>query len=62
MPTRTQTLILWAILVAPDDGLVQKDVRPAVTTPDRDALIKASLLAAALDYKGERMSFLRMAR
>lgn len=52
MPTRTQTLILWAILAARDGGLMQKDVRPAVTKPDRDALVKAGLLAAEKRGRG----------
>jgi hypothetical protein len=52
MPTRTQTLILWAILAAPDGGLMQKDVRPAVTRPDRDALVKAGLVAAEKRGRG----------
>lgn len=52
MPTRTQTLILWAILAAPDGGLMQKDVRPVVTKPDRDALVKAGLVAAGKRGRG----------
>ena len=38
MPTRTQTLILWAILAAPQGGMMQKGVRPALTKPERDLL------------------------
>ncbi len=52
MPTRTQTLILWAILAAPQGGMMQKDVRPAVTKPDRDALTKAGLVAAEKRGRG----------
>jgi hypothetical protein len=52
MPTRTQTLILWAILAAPDGGLMQKDARPAVTKPDRDALIRAGLVAVEKRGRG----------
>lgn len=52
MPTRTQTLILWAILAAPQGGLMQKDVRPAVTKPDRDALVKAGLVATEKRSRG----------
>ena len=52
MPTRTQTLILWAILTAPQGGMMQKDVRPAVTKPDRDALTKAGLVAAEKRGRG----------
>jgi hypothetical protein len=52
MPTKTQTLILWAILAAPQGGLMQKDARPAVTKPDRDALIKAGLIATEKRGRG----------
>jgi hypothetical protein len=52
MPTKTQTLILWAILAAPAGGLMQKDVRPALSKPDRDALVKAGLLATEKRGRG----------
>jgi len=52
MPTKTQTLILWAILAAPQGGLMQKDARPALTKPDREALIKAGLVVAEKRGRG----------
>jgi len=52
MPTKMQTLILWAILAAPQGGLMQKDARPAVTKPDRDALVKAGLVVAEKRGRG----------
>lgn len=52
MLTGKQTLILWAILVAPEGGGYQKDLRPVVAKPDRDALVKAGLIAAAKRGRG----------
>jgi len=42
-----QTLILWSMLAKPDGGGFQKDIRPIVKKPDRDALVNAGLIASA---------------
>ena len=55
MPTKMQTLILWAVLTAPEGGRAQQDIRPAVTKPDRDALVKAGLIAAEKRGRGLRL-------
>jgi hypothetical protein len=46
MLTDSQRLILLAVLAAPDGRALQKDVRPAVTKADREALVAAGVLAA----------------
>ena len=45
--TELQTLVLWALLVKPDGGGFQKDIKPQVKKPDREALVKAGLITAA---------------
>jgi hypothetical protein len=45
--TELQTLVLWALLVKPDGGGFQKDIKPQVKRPDREALVKAGLITAA---------------
>jgi hypothetical protein len=52
MLTAKQTLVLWAILVAPEGGRYQKDLRPVVAKPDRDALVKEGVIAAAKRGRG----------
>jgi hypothetical protein len=41
-----QTLILWALLVKTGGGGLQRDIRPQVKKPDREALVRAGLIAA----------------
>jgi hypothetical protein len=45
--TELQTLVLWALLAKPDGGGFQKDIKPQVKKPDREALVKAGLITAA---------------
>lgn len=52
MLSAKQTLILWAILVAPGGGAPQKNLRPVVAKPDRDALVKAGVIAVARRGRG----------
>ena len=42
--TEMQTLLLWALLAKPGGASFQKDIRPEVKKPDRDALVKAGLI------------------
>ncbi len=44
--TPMQTLILWSLIADPKGGSFQKDVKPAVKKPDRDALVAAGLVAS----------------
>ena len=44
--TEMQTLILWALLANEGGASFQKDVRPQVKKPDRDALAKEGLIIA----------------
>ena len=52
MLTKTQTLILWAILASPQGGAFQKDVRPPVSKSERDALVKAGLISGTKRGRG----------
>ncbi len=45
-PTQTQTLILWALLAKPGGASFQKDIKPDVTKPDREALVGAGLITS----------------
>jgi hypothetical protein len=47
-----QTLILWALLVQTGGGGFQKDVRPEVKKPDREALVRAGLIAVQKRGRG----------
>jgi len=47
-----QTLILWALLVQTGGGGLQKDIRPEVKKPDREALVRAGLIAAQKRGRG----------
>jgi len=47
-----QTLVLWALLVQEDGGGFQKDIRPEVKKPDREALIRAGLITAQKRGRG----------
>ncbi len=42
--TKMQTLILWALLARPGAGALQKDLKPALDKPNRDALQQAGLV------------------
>jgi hypothetical protein len=42
--TEMQTLILWALLAKPEGASFQKDIKPKVEKPDREALVKAGLI------------------
>jgi hypothetical protein len=41
-----RTLMLWALLTKPGGAGLQRDIRPEVKKPDRDALIKEGLISA----------------
>jgi hypothetical protein len=41
-----QTLILWALLIKRDGAGFQKDVKPEVKKPDREALVRAGLITS----------------
>jgi hypothetical protein len=41
-----QTLILWALLAKKGGGGFQKDIRPEVKKPDREALVRAGLITS----------------
>jgi hypothetical protein len=45
-PTEMQTLILWALLAKPNGASLQKDLIPEVKKSDRNALVRAGLIAA----------------
>jgi hypothetical protein len=47
-----QTLVLWALLVQREGGGFQKDIRPEVKKPDREALVKAGLITAQKRGRG----------
>jgi hypothetical protein len=47
-----QTLILWALLVRTDGGDFQKNIRPEVKKADRQALVKAGLIAVEKRGRG----------
>ncbi len=47
-----QTLILWALLVQTGGGAFQKDIRPEVKKADREALVRAGLIAAEKRGRG----------
>jgi hypothetical protein len=47
-----QTLILWSLIADPNGGCFQKDVKPVVKKPDRDALVAAGLVASAKRGRG----------
>jgi hypothetical protein len=47
-----QTLVLWALLVQKDGGGFQKDIRPEVKKPDREALVRAGLIIAQKRGRG----------
>jgi hypothetical protein len=42
--TEMQTLVLWALLAKSSGASFQKDVRPEVKKPDREALVRAGLI------------------
>lgn len=42
--TEMQTLILWALLSKTGGASFQKDIRPEVKKPDREALVEAGLI------------------
>ncbi len=44
--TEMQTLILWALLAKAGGASFQKDIRPEVKKPDREALLRAGLIAS----------------
>lgn len=44
--TEMQTLILWALLAKPGGGSFQKNIKPEVKKPDREALIHAGLITS----------------
>lgn len=46
-PTPLQTLILWALVVRGGASL-QKDLKPELKKPDREALVRAGLLQSAM--------------
>ncbi len=50
--TEMQTLVLWALLVRADGGGFQKDIRPEVKKPDREALVRAGLITAQKRGRG----------
>jgi hypothetical protein len=47
-----QTLVLWALLVQREGGGFQKDIRPEVKKPDREALVKAGLITVQKRGRG----------
>ena len=47
-----QNLILWALLVQTGGGGFQKDIRPEVKKADREALVRAGLIAAEKRGRG----------
>jgi hypothetical protein len=47
-----QTLVLWALLVQREGGGFQKDIKPEVKKPDREALVKAGLITAQKRGRG----------
>jgi hypothetical protein len=53
-----QTLILWALLAKRGGASFQKDIRPEVKKSDREALIRAGLIAS--DKRGRRGLWLEM--
>lgn len=44
--TEMQTLILWALLAKKGAGSFQKDIKPDVKKPDREALVRAGLITS----------------
>jgi hypothetical protein len=44
--TEMQTLILWALLARTGGAGFQKDIKPEVKKPDREALVRAGLIAS----------------
>jgi hypothetical protein len=42
--TEMQTLVLWALFAKPDGASFQKDIKPDVKKPDREALVRAGLI------------------
>jgi len=42
--TEMRTLMLWALLAKPGGAGLQKDIRPEVKKPDRDALVREGLI------------------
>ena len=44
--TEMQTLILWALLAKTGGASFQKDLRPEVKKPDREALVRAGLITS----------------
>jgi hypothetical protein len=50
--SKMQTLILWALLVREDGRGLQKDIKPEVKKPDREALVGAGLIIAPKQSRG----------
>jgi hypothetical protein len=50
--SKMQTLILWSLLVRARGGGLQKDVKPEVKKPDREALVRAGLIIATKQGRG----------
>jgi hypothetical protein len=44
--TEMRTLVLWALLAKPGGASFQKDIRPEVKKPDREALVRAGLITS----------------
>jgi hypothetical protein len=44
--TEMRTLMLWALLAKPGGAGLQKDIRPEVKKPDRDALVREGLISS----------------
>jgi hypothetical protein len=44
--TEMRTLMLWALLAKPGGAGLQKDIRPEMKKPDRDALVSEGLIAS----------------
>jgi hypothetical protein len=50
--SKMQTLILWSLLVRTEGGGLQKDVKPEVKKPDREALVRAGLIVVTKQGRG----------
>jgi hypothetical protein len=50
--SKMQTLILWSLLVRTEGGGLQKDVKPEVKKPDREALVRAGLIIVTKQGRG----------
>jgi hypothetical protein len=50
--SKMQTLILWSLLARTEGGGLQKDIKPEVKKPDREALVRAGLIVAPKQGRG----------